>query len=296
MLPSLDSLRCFVAAARLLHFRRAAKTVALTPAAFGQRIKQLEEQLGVALFSRTTREVQLTRHGAALLPAALRCLEAAEACGRAARGEQGEPPLELVVGTRHELGMSWLVPGLDALAQALSHVTFHLYFGSGSDLFVRLRSHEIDCAVTSMRVDDPRLDARVLHREDYVLVASPALVAKRPLRKPEHASAHVLLDTSPDLALFRYFRDASSEHDLRFSRVVSLGTTEAVKARVLAGVGVAVLPLYQVRPELATRALARLLPRAPLLHDHFRLVFRASDVRAPLFDALAEALRALPLR
>lgn len=296
MLPSLESLRCFVAAARQLHFRRAAKTVALTPAAFGQRIKQLEEQLGVPLFSRTTREVQLTSHGAALLPAALRCLEAAEDCVRAARGERGEAPLELVLGTRHELGMSWLVPGLDALGRALSHVTFHLYFGSGSDLFVRLRSHEIDCAVTSMRVDDPRLDGRPLHREDYVLVASPALVAARPLKRAEHAASHVLLDTSPDLALFRYFRDASSEHDLRFSRVVSLGTTEAVKARVLAGVGVAVLPLYQVKPELASGALVRLLPRAPLLHDHFRLVFRASDVRVPLFEALTRELRALPLR
>ena len=47
MLPSIDSLRCFQAAARLLNFRAAARSVALTPAALGQRIQKLEEQLGV---------------------------------------------------------------------------------------------------------------------------------------------------------------------------------------------------------------------------------------------------------
>ncbi len=45
MLPSIDSLRCFEAAARTLQFRSAARAVALTPTAFGQRIQKLEEPL-----------------------------------------------------------------------------------------------------------------------------------------------------------------------------------------------------------------------------------------------------------
>src|SRR5437773_2384277 len=70
MLPSTENLRAFDAAARLLSFRAAARTVALTPAAFGQRIRQLEDQLGVALFRRTTRSVALPDPGLALLPEA----------------------------------------------------------------------------------------------------------------------------------------------------------------------------------------------------------------------------------
>src|SRR5688500_3165651 len=117
-LPSLDSLACFEAAARLLHFRGAARAVALTPAALGQRIRQLEEQLGVRLFHRTTRTVQLTEAGLALLPAARKALEAASECARAARGEVGPPPLELVLGTRLELGVSWISPQLGRLREA----------------------------------------------------------------------------------------------------------------------------------------------------------------------------------
>src|SRR5687767_2004537 len=115
MLPSLENLRCFDAAARLLRFRAAAKTVALTPAAFGQRIRQLEDELGVPLFERTTRRVRLTSAGLALLPHARACLDAAASCARAARGELGPPPAEIVMGTRHELGVSWLTPLLGPL-------------------------------------------------------------------------------------------------------------------------------------------------------------------------------------
>src|SRR4029079_1882474 len=52
--PSLQSLRCFVEAARLLNFRAAARAVALTPAALGQRIAQLEGQIGRAAVPRHT--------------------------------------------------------------------------------------------------------------------------------------------------------------------------------------------------------------------------------------------------
>src|SRR5258708_33936200 len=77
-LPSLESLRCFDAAARLLRFRAAAKAVHLTPAALGHRIRQLEAELGVRLFERTTRRGRLTSAGPpagpdrAPLPAAAR--------------------------------------------------------------------------------------------------------------------------------------------------------------------------------------------------------------------------------
>ena len=145
--PSLESLRCFVEAARLLNFRAASRAVALTPAALGQRIAQLEAQIGRPLFHRTTRRVTLSEAGLALLGHAQQTLEAANACLRAGRGETGPPPQDLVLGTRHELGMSWIVPMLPAVHAAQPQLTLHLYFGSGSDLAIRVRNQEIHCAV-----------------------------------------------------------------------------------------------------------------------------------------------------
>src|SRR5262244_2507650 len=98
MLPQLESLHCFAEAARLLNFRATARAVALTPAALGQRIRQLEDQLGAPLFHRTTRKVVLTQAGLALQPYARRTLEAANDCLRAGRGQVGPVPVELTLG------------------------------------------------------------------------------------------------------------------------------------------------------------------------------------------------------
>ena len=296
-LPSIESLRCFEAAARLLNFRAAARAVALTPAALGQRIQKLEDELGVALFRRTTRSVALTEAGLSLLPAAAGCLAAARECGRAARGESGPPTMEITLGTRHELGMSWIVPQLEDLGRRFPSLDLHLYFGSGRDLLLRVRTLEIDCAVTSSHYTDPKLDAVRLHREDYVFLGARSLLAERPLARTEHAGAHTLLDATADLPLFRYFRDAPGGGDrLQFQRIVRLGSIEAIRARVLAGAGVAVLPLYQVEADLKAGAVKRIFPKVTLLHDWFRLVFRADDARRPVYERVAASLRAEPLR
>jgi DNA-binding transcriptional LysR family regulator len=296
MLPPVDSLRCFVAAAQSLNFRAAARAVALTPAALGQRIKQLEDQLGVPLFQRTTRSVALTRAGLDLLPRARDALAALDACVRAARGDLGPSPIELVLGTRHELGLSWIVPQLDRLGRAHPEVTFHLYFGAGDDLLLRLRMREIDCAVTSTRFNDPRLEAVRLHREEYVFVGARALLAKQPLTKPAHAERHTLIDASADMPLFRYWRDAPGASDtLQFARVRRIGTIAAIEALVRAGRGVAVLPEYLVERALAKGELERIFPAVKPVADYFRLVYRAGDPRQPLFEAIARSMVKVPL-
>ena len=298
MLPSIESLRCFTAAAKLLNFRAASRSVALTPAAFGQRIKQLEEQLGAPLFHRTTRSVRLTESGFALLPAAERCLLAAADCVRTgASGSKSLAPMDVTIGTRHELGLSWILPQLDALTKTQPWLRLHLYFGSGADILMRVRSMEIECAVTSSRLVDPKLDSLRLHREDYVFVGAAALLAKTPLDRPKHAEQHTLLDTDVSLSLFRYFRDAPGGGDqLRFGSVVRLGTIEAIRARAIAHAGVAVLPAYLVKKDLAAGRLVKILPAVPLLSDWFRLIFRVDDPRRSIYEQLAKQLGAAPLK
>ena len=295
-LPDLLNLRCFEAAARSESFRAAARHVALTPAAFGVRIKALEDQLGVALFARTTRSVMLTSEGAALLPQARKVLVEAGECVRVVQGRASGPPIELTIGTRFELGLSWLQPGLAELAEKLPHVILHLYFGSGPDLLSRLRDMTIDCAVTSARLPDPLLDSAPLHEERYCFVASPELLARLPLARSRDAARHVLLDVDADLPLSRYLREAPSlRAPLQFAGHRYLGLGEAIRRSTIAGDGVAVLPEYMVERDLDEGRLVRILRRVELLRDHFRLVFRSDDLRRERFSELAAALRERPL-
>jgi DNA-binding transcriptional LysR family regulator len=203
--------------------------------------------------------------------------------------------LDLVVGTRPDLGLSWLFPQVDRLTQRLPHVTIHLFFGATDDLFARLRTREIDCAVTSAQSGDPQLDAIGLHREDLVFVAAPALLRRQPFTRPDHARHHVLVDVSPGLPLFRYWRDAEGGGDLAFARVLRFNSLAAIHDTVVAGRGVAVLPRYFVARALGRRRLRRLFPRVALLHDQFRLVYRRDDDRVDTYRALAALLVRQPL-
>ncbi|MCA9522892.1 MAG: LysR family transcriptional regulator [Myxococcales bacterium] len=297
MLPSIDSLNCFLEAARHLNFRAAAKVVSLTPAAFGQRIKQLEEQLGCKLFHRTTREVVLTREGLALVPYAQQVLQSVQMCLRAGDGSAGPVPMELVIGTRHELGMSWLLPMLDDLEASHPGLTLQLYFGSGPDLMVRVRSLEIDCAISSSVITDAKLDFARLHKEDYAFVGTPELLDERPLNTPSDAKRHTLIDAHPRLPLFMYYRGAPGAYpDLSFREVRRLGTISAIREWVLASRGVAVLPLYLVAPDLEAGRLRRVFAETSLTFDHFRLIFRADDPRKSVYGSLAQQMLRHPLR
>lgn len=295
-LPSLDALQGFLAAAQTLNFRRAAKLVAVTPAALGQRIKGLEDLCGAELFRRTTRSVELTEEGVRMVPVAKAALAAAAKCLEVGSDSAAEHPVEVVLGTRPDLGMSWLVPQTKGLSAELPWLTLHVYFGSGDDLLARLRTREIDCAVTSSRFSDPLLGAFPLHKEGFVFVGSPALLARQPFTRPEHAAQHTLIDAGPELSLFRAWRDAPGGSHLPFRKVLRYGSLSAILHLVREGRGVAVLPTYFIEPELKRGRVKRLFPKVHALPDFFRLVYRTDDeARFSTYRTLAERLAKVPL-
>lgn len=265
----------------------------LSPAALTDRIQRLEEDLGAPLFARTTRRVALTDAGARLLPKAREILSAVEQLALAATGSRERPAYELFLGTRYELGMSWLCPALTPLEKAHPERTIHLWNADTPDLLLRLERGDLDAVVTSARLTARRLSYAALHEERYVFVSR-----RRVLRRREDAESLVLADVSPDVPLFRYLLDALPAADpWRFSRVEYLGGIGNIRCRVLESARhVAVLPRYFVQPDLDARRLVALMPRHSLRSDTFRLVWRTGHPRTSELLELAAELRHFPLR
>lgn len=290
----LDSLACFTAAARHLSFRRAAREVHLSPAAFSDRIARLEENLNARLFDRTTRRVALTSAGERLLPGARRLLADAADLPAVVRDDGLAPPVTLTLGTRHELGVSWVLPTLESID--VPHRTVHLRFSDSHALLDALRAGTVDGVVTSFRLTSPGLTYATLHPERYAFVASPALLATTPLDGPHDGESHTLLDVHADLPLFRYLLDAYPGPDAwSFGRTRWVGTIAAIRQLVLAGRGVAVLPRYYVADDLDNQRLTTLMPEVEPVQDWFRLVWRRDSPREAALQELATELRQFPL-
>lgn len=288
----LSDLRCFVAAAEAPSFRAASRRVALSPAAFTARIQRLEAEVGAALFIRTTRRVRMTESGQRLLPHARRMLGDADLVTAIVHEEEGPLPFELTLGTRFELGMSWLCPALTPLADARPERQVHLYMGAPPDLLARMERGDIDGVVTSTRLTLAHVSYAALHEETYVFVGT-----NEDVTAPDDVRALTLVDVSPDLPLFGYLLDALPDsRPWPFAKRSYMGGIGAIRQRVLGGHGVAVLPEYFVRDDLAQGRLKRLLPEQPLRADAFRLVWRSGHARAGELEALAAELREMPLQ
>ncbi len=288
-----DSLRCFDAAATTLNFRAAANRVHLSPAAFSERIRRLESDLGAELFVRSTRLVELSEVGRRLVGLAREVLVGAERLQAAGRNPAAETPYELYVGTRYELGLSWLCPALTPLERAHPERTIHLHNGDTTDLLTRLERGDLDAIVASMRLTSPKLTYATLHAEEYVLVGKG-----RTLKRRADAEQLTLVDASRDLPLFRYFLDALPDAEpWPFPHIEFMGGIGNIRRRLLDSPRrVGVLPRYFVRADLDAGRLLQLLPKIRLRSDAFRLVWRTGHPRTAALLRLAEELRAFPPR
>lgn len=114
-LPPLHALRAFEAAARHLHFARAADELGLTPTAISPQVRQLEEILGADLFQRYPRPIRLTAKGAQLYPVLRDALDQISATICQLADDAHTQPLRLSVTVA--FASRWLMPRLAQLRQ-----------------------------------------------------------------------------------------------------------------------------------------------------------------------------------
>ena len=120
----LNGLRVLDAAARHLSFTRAADELAVTPAAVGQQIRALEDTLGVVLFRRTTKGLELTPEGeGGLGPLRQGFLEFEEAVRAMQAGQTSK---SLTIAAPRDLTEKWLMPRLAEIARADAELRFAL--------------------------------------------------------------------------------------------------------------------------------------------------------------------------
>lgn len=142
----LQQLRIFAAVASELHFSRAAEKLHMAQQAVSFQIKQLEQELGVQLFVRTTRKVALTMAGEALLDEVMRAfvhLElGVEEARRADRGERGR----IVVGYVNAVAYSILPVAVKAFREQHPDVQVVLVESTPAELEKKLMAREVDVA------------------------------------------------------------------------------------------------------------------------------------------------------
>src|SRR5437867_9468799 len=209
-LPPLNALRVFEAAARHLSFKEAAQELSITQAAVSHQIKSLEEYLGVELFRRARRGVQLTEAARACLPKLREGFESLAAAVEMIRERAEETELQITAPP--VFTARWLMPRLADFAKREPRVELRVF---GSSKMVDAGALDSAALVGNLDLRDdvsgveihlgggnyPGYRSNHLFDVATIAVASPELARNHPgLREPADLAHHVLLhDEAMDL-------------------------------------------------------------------------------------------------
>lgn len=292
---STRQLRAFCALADTLSFTRAAGTCHLSQPAFSALIRQLEEQLGLRLFDRSTRHVALTADGVAFEPAARRVLQELDGALAGARSRAARQTGRVAVALLPSLAAGWLPRVLAEFRARHGGIAVQVSDVLSDACVDQVRSGQADFALAAARADTPELRAEPFCGDDFHLVCPRGHpLAKLADPRPRDVAAWPFIHLSRTSSVRACLEAATHPHPLPAALEVEQLAT--VAGMVRAGLGVSVVPaltLYQFRD----RALVLKALRWPGLARRIYLVRRRDRSLSAAAQGLYDWLRAnKPLR
>lgn len=288
-LPALDLLVGFEAAARHLSFTKAGEELFLTQSAVSRQIKELEEQLGVALFQRRHRALALTEAGQQFHAVAAQVITTMRSATERLRVQAGRKR-PLSVTTTNSFASLWLIPRLAGFTQTHPGVDVRIT----ADTRVQdLERDGLDVAIRHGPASLAGPNAIKLMGERVFPVASPKLLKRNPLRKPADLARHVLLQyDDPDMRHpwlhWKTWLEVERLADLRPAGTLVFSGYEQIIPAALEGHGVALGRSPLVGDLIrAGKLVAPFASSAEPARGYFAIVSKAAEGRPEVADFVA---------
>jgi LysR family glycine cleavage system transcriptional activator len=239
LLPPLNALRAFEATARHLSFSKAADELHVTPAALSHQIKGLEEFLGVKLFNRKPRAIELTDAGRTLYPGTH------QAFGQLRQAVQSLDRIRndkvLVISAPPGFTAKWLAPRLHRFLTANPDIDARI---SSTSLFVDFEADAVDVSIRNATGPFNELYAEKLVDIATLAVASPALIEQLGgIEKPEDLLKTTLIfdESVQQLPNVPYWPEWFAEMglpDVEISRKLQFNSADHALEAAVEGAGV----------------------------------------------------------
>jgi len=261
-METLANLESFVRSAETGSFSSAARRLALTPAAISRNVAQLERNLGVRLFQRSTRGLTLSEAGEHFLQSVQGGLDSIQGAIADITVNAGQPAGVLKLSAAPGFGMDHLLPLMPAFLERYPAVTPDWSFDNRP---LDLIAGGFDAAIGGGFDLPPGMVARELGRIHLVAVASPAFLRgkrrpKDPAELAELAGVAMRSSLHGRVRSWVMRNSAGAEMAAVQRPVMMVNDPDALCRATLLGVGVGLVAMLHAAPHLASGALERLLP------------------------------------
>jgi LysR family glycine cleavage system transcriptional activator len=291
-LPPLSALRAFEAAARHMSFSKAADELHVTPAAVSHQIHALEQDLGVTLFHRMNRSVELTASARVLLPGLTEAFAGIQASVRRLRAHNDTGTLNVTASP--SFAAKWLVLRLHRFQEQCFEIDVRI---SATDDVVDLTKGDFDIAIRYGAGNYPGLEVELLFTNEVFPACSPQLLtAGPPLRTPDDLRLHNLIhdqtvERDPLVPTWPMWLKAAGVKDIPETAGLSFNNMYLALDAAIAGHGVVLAHSTIAAADLAAGRLARLFSLA--LPDQFAyyIVTAPGALERPKVRAFRDWLR-----
>lgn len=289
-LPDFEGLAIFAKVAELRSFAGAATELSLSKATISKAVSRVEMRLGTRLFNRTSRRLALTDAGQTLLRRATQILAEGEAAETEALAQSVAPRGLVRLAAPMSFGLAHVAPLLPEFLSAYPQVSIDLHL---SDAIIDLIGEGFDAALRIAALPDSSLVARKLCDAPRLLVASPAYLARagRPTH-PQQLSGHACFgyshQQSPDL--WRFSNAKGESLSVRPAGPLRVNNGDAMLPALLAGLGLAVLPLFIIGEALADGRLEAVMTDWTIPSGALHWVTPPGGPHPARLDALADFL------
>lgn len=282
----LNEVRVFVKVVQAGSFKQAAKQLGMPNSTASAKVSALERRLGVTLLQRTTRKLHLTEQGERYFRRCLRGLDeilGAEAeASSAQQGVQGH----LRVTAPVDLGSTCLTGLISAFRKKFPQVSVELIL---SDQIKDLVAEGIDVAIRAGNLSDSGLIAKKLGVALWVPFASPQyLKSAGTPRHPKELGSHACLQFTPFGDGPWELSSGRSTVKLPVTRQIGGNDVNLLKALIMEGNGIGLLPTFACHTELKQGKLVRVLPEWRAYLDPVHLVYPAQRFVAPKVRAFVD--------
>ncbi|HEY4840557.1 MAG TPA: LysR family transcriptional regulator [Terriglobales bacterium] len=283
-----DQLEIFLEVARLSSFSRAAEKRFRTQPAISSQIRALEEEVGARLLDRSGGRVSLTASGKLFFKYAEETLERRKTILNEIAETERVPRGEIVVGANEGTCLH-ILPGVFAqFKRDYPNVAVNIKRSDYARILDSILENVVDFGVVSLPVNDNRLEAQMIHRDELVVITSPKhpLAAKKSVRVSEVATYPLVL---PKLGHTRDALDALFyDHHLKPQVAMELDSSELLKRFVAADAGVGFIPRSNVDQDLRAKALVAITLADVQIRRDLALVFRKGKALSRAAKAFME--------
>ncbi len=287
-------LQVFHTVARLLSFTKAAETLHMTQPAVTFQIRQLEDHFNTRLFDRTHNRISLTAAGEQVLRFADRIFEIYAEMENSIRDLTGEISGALTIGASTTIAEYMLPTLLGDFKEKYPEVTIHLKVANSDGIVSLVESNAIDLGVVESSVANKNLVVEVCKRDHLMGIVPPG----HPLAKESSVKFARLLEYpficreegSGTRGVIGEYLDQLPECEGALKVTMELGSPEAVKGAVEAGMGVSVVSRATIQKELRLGTLVA-LELDPPLERPFSFVHQKQKFRLRVMEELLEFAR-----